>query len=419
MTTTSLAALETLTSPPGEAALQMPGYVAVLASDVVNGNPANAEYQGQPLGNLADQTSDAARATALTDLIGKWFEGSDMPAVEAGATYSVVAGPLYGDDSLPSSADDYQGQVGDCYLISALGAIADSSPQAIENMVIPDGVVNGIPTYTVRFFYQNATGACVPDYVTVNGLLPATGGSVVYAGPGADGSGGSRSWKRHTPSGTNRARRAATARTPTPPSPAAICSRLTSRSSAAPRRLSTRRPATCGGADRHRRPPGRRGGDGGDLHGRQRGAFRSTFFGERPRLRDRKLQPVKPDLPAEEPLGGDDPSPLTWAELCEFSPWMAVAGTQASRFGQRLPRWRRRQHHRRAPLASRQVPRWASPRQFTRRPYRLLWAGRARRMRRRWRFWRTREPGMPQDSTPASHIGAFDSVLADYGRIAS
>ena len=48
-----------------------------------------------------------------------------------------------------------QGAVGDCYLIAALGAIADSSPAAIENMIIPNGVENGIASWTVRFYYQD------------------------------------------------------------------------------------------------------------------------------------------------------------------------------------------------------------------------------------------------------------------------
>ena len=60
----ALAALEAITTPESEAALNVPNYVAVLASDVVNGNPANANYQGQPLGDLADQDSQQAMATA-------------------------------------------------------------------------------------------------------------------------------------------------------------------------------------------------------------------------------------------------------------------------------------------------------------------------------------------------------------------
>ena len=77
-------------------------------------------------------------------------------------SYSVVAGPLFGDNPDPaldvpsSSADMQQGGLGDCYLISALGSIADSSPAAIENMIIPNGVENGMASWTVRFYYQNS-----------------------------------------------------------------------------------------------------------------------------------------------------------------------------------------------------------------------------------------------------------------------
>jgi hypothetical protein len=91
---------------------------------------------------------------------------------------------------IPSSIDDEQGCIGDCYLISALGAIADSNPAAIENMIIPNGVENGIASYTVRFYYQNATtGVYVPDYVTVNAFMPTfSDGCVVFANPGPNGS---------------------------------------------------------------------------------------------------------------------------------------------------------------------------------------------------------------------------------------
>ena len=76
---TPWASWKPITSPQGEAALNVPDYVAVLANDVVWGNPANANYQGQPLGNLADQASDAGEATCLTDLVDKWFYGTDLP----------------------------------------------------------------------------------------------------------------------------------------------------------------------------------------------------------------------------------------------------------------------------------------------------------------------------------------------------
>ena len=96
------AALEMLTTPQNEACLNVPGYVSVLASDVVDGNPANANYQGQPLGNLADQPSGEAMATALNDLVGKWFYGTDLPAIPSYLSYDTVAGPLYGNNANPA-----------------------------------------------------------------------------------------------------------------------------------------------------------------------------------------------------------------------------------------------------------------------------------------------------------------------------
>jgi autotransporter-associated beta strand protein len=176
VTPSALEALQALTLPQSEASLDMPDYVAVLARDVVDGNPANAFYQGQPLGNLADQSSDQARGTAIEDLVGKWFYGTDTPAAEYGATYCVTAGPLFGDNpdpalDVPSSADMQQGDVGDCYFIAALGALAGSCPSAIENMFIDNGVENGMQTWTVRFYYDTPQGYTA-DYVTVNAMLP-------------------------------------------------------------------------------------------------------------------------------------------------------------------------------------------------------------------------------------------------------
>ena len=124
-------------------ALNMPGYVQVLASDVINGNPANATYQGQKLGNLAAGSSGAQ----LTDLVNKWFLGSDLPTLAATSlVYTSVAGSLF--PHTPSHNDEYQGELGDCYFISSLGTLADSNPAAVENMFIN----NGDGTYTVRFY---------------------------------------------------------------------------------------------------------------------------------------------------------------------------------------------------------------------------------------------------------------------------
>jgi hypothetical protein len=96
----------------------------------------------------------------------------------------------------PSHTDEYQGDLGDCYLISSLGTLADSNPAAIKNMIID----NGDGTFTVRFyagsigtFYNpdgsigvGFSGGVTADYVTVDRMLPASAyGTLGYADDGA------------------------------------------------------------------------------------------------------------------------------------------------------------------------------------------------------------------------------------------
>jgi hypothetical protein len=169
------------------AQFNMPNYVDVLASDVVNGNVANKHYQGAALGNLTVGSS----AAQLTKLIDKWFYGTDLPTLTSNSfAYAKASGSLF--PSIPSNKDEYQGELGDCYYISSLGTIADSNPAAIENMFIN----NGDGTYTVRFyggtyggFYNTngtlsdgfANGVGTASYVTVNLSLPTYYGTLIYA----------------------------------------------------------------------------------------------------------------------------------------------------------------------------------------------------------------------------------------------
>ncbi|MEN6458272.1 MAG: C2 family cysteine protease [Thermoguttaceae bacterium] len=150
--------------------LNIVSYVLVLANDVVNGSTANATYQSTTLGNLAAGDSNSK----LEKLINKWFYGTDLPTT----SYSydtATSGTLYGSSGA-SHTDEKQGDLGDCYLIAALGSIADSSQSAISSMLID----NGDGTYTVRFYYNG-----VADYVTVNTQLPVdSNGNLVYDGYG-------------------------------------------------------------------------------------------------------------------------------------------------------------------------------------------------------------------------------------------
>ncbi|MCE5266809.1 MAG: hypothetical protein LLG00_02855 [Planctomycetaceae bacterium] len=152
--------------------LNIVSYVAVLANDVVNGSVANAHYLSQTLGNLAVGSSN----TVLEKLINKWFYGTDLPATGGYSYDTATAGTLY-STSGPSHANEKQGDLGDCYLLSSLGSIADSSQAAIKNMIID----NGDGTWTVRFYYNGAA-----DYVTVNSQLPVDSrGNLVFDGYGA------------------------------------------------------------------------------------------------------------------------------------------------------------------------------------------------------------------------------------------
>jgi len=150
----------------------MPAYVRELARDVVNSNPANRTFKGQSAGNLAAGSS----STLLNNLVDKWFLGADEPVLtNSGLSYQFLVGNLF--NGTPSRNDAKQGQLGDCYFIAALSAIADKNPDAVRNLFID----NNDGSYTVRFYDATRTA----DYVTVNRRLPTnSAGRLEYSGYG-------------------------------------------------------------------------------------------------------------------------------------------------------------------------------------------------------------------------------------------
>jgi hypothetical protein len=151
--------------------LHMPGYVQDLANKIVSGDPANAHYQGQLLGNLHAGSSGAQ----LEKLVDKWFLGTDHPATTGGFTYALASGSLFGAG--PTYVDIRQGLLNDCYFLAGLAETSFRSPATIRNMFID----NGDGTYTVRFFHNGT-----PDYVTVDKYLPQrSDGTFAYANLGA------------------------------------------------------------------------------------------------------------------------------------------------------------------------------------------------------------------------------------------
>jgi hypothetical protein len=172
MTAAKFAALQDiageLNTPGG---LTASAYVQQITGDVVDGNSANARWNGGAstavaLGNL----SATSTATQVGELIGKWFLGTDLPSTNLSSTgespvsasYQASTLPLYGSTGAPAASDVNQGYIGDCYFMASLAEVAQQNPSAIENMIQSNG--NG--TYSVDFKINGAD-----DYVTVNSQL--------------------------------------------------------------------------------------------------------------------------------------------------------------------------------------------------------------------------------------------------------
>ena len=177
MTASKFAALQSfaaeLNAPSG---ISVSAYVQQITDDVIDGNSANATWNGgaSTATRLGDLTAASSQMQA-DDLIGEWFLGANLPSLNLTAvgqanlnpTYQNSTLPLYGPSGAPTYQDVNQGYLGDCYFLSSLGEIALKDPSAIESMISSNG--NG--TYAVRFMVDGQ-----PDYVTVNSELPVMSG---------------------------------------------------------------------------------------------------------------------------------------------------------------------------------------------------------------------------------------------------
>ena len=152
-------------------------YLATLLDNMVNGDPANQYFTGrnsltnmgntarQELGNLYPGSSE----TRMDKLISKWFYGTDNPATPYRYIYLDL--PLFFDGA--RAADVTQGQLGDCYLLSSLSAIAESSIASIDGRhpsVYPGDMFtdNQDGTYGVRFYDNHGA----ERWVTVDKYVP-------------------------------------------------------------------------------------------------------------------------------------------------------------------------------------------------------------------------------------------------------
>ncbi|MCC8984567.1 C2 family cysteine protease, partial [Bradyrhizobium acaciae] len=158
--------------------LSTSSYVFHLFVQLVDGNPANATWTGGTtsvaLGNLQVGTT----STQMSELIGKWFQGTDLPdptlppdAASSGWTlqgYSAVVGPLYSSAGAATVNDVCQGASGDCELMSGLIDLVVFHPQVMSSMIVD----NGNCTYGVRFYVNGQE-----TWETVNDEFPVVSGT--------------------------------------------------------------------------------------------------------------------------------------------------------------------------------------------------------------------------------------------------
>jgi hypothetical protein len=137
--------------------LGMPAFVADLSCRVVLGDPANAHFRGQPLGDLEPGSS----GKHLEALVKKWFFGADHPQIDSKFHYQRAAGVLF--DGAPKLPDLHQGDLGDCFFLAALGEVALRNPEQIQRMFGD----NHDGTFTVRFYRDGK-----PVFLTVDRFLP-------------------------------------------------------------------------------------------------------------------------------------------------------------------------------------------------------------------------------------------------------
>ncbi|MGH7179935.1 MAG: C2 family cysteine protease, partial [Tepidisphaeraceae bacterium] len=121
-------------------------------------------------------------ATFGGNSISRELNGQDLadPTLAAGASgYTDFSDQPLFPQSGPGADDICQGQLGDCYFLSTLSAIAKVNPQVIRNSVVDLG--DG--TYAVQFY--NGT---TPTFVRVDGELPTySWGGLAYSRAGRQG----------------------------------------------------------------------------------------------------------------------------------------------------------------------------------------------------------------------------------------
>jgi hypothetical protein len=129
-----------------------------------------------------DDSSDIFTGTGTVNTIKAFAggvamtTGASLANPKDSGTTSKLTGSLFGTG--PVATDINQGDVGDCYFMSSLAAIAGEQPALLQQSAVDMG--DG--TYIVKFM-----SGSTPSYVRVSNSVPTSSGYALYARPGSDG----------------------------------------------------------------------------------------------------------------------------------------------------------------------------------------------------------------------------------------
>ncbi len=141
--------------------------------------PKDASVRGKSGDSWSLATSDGAHNTKFVDTCGTLMApvpGKDPPVcVGDTGTLKTLSGPLFACD--PAVGAVVQGAIGDCWLVSAVDAIANVAPLKLRELFTE----NDDGTVTVSFSrFDHDTGRVCKQPITVDNTAYAKGGELLY-----------------------------------------------------------------------------------------------------------------------------------------------------------------------------------------------------------------------------------------------
>ncbi len=147
-------------------------------SDIIK-NISSAEYSYNTIHQISQFYQPFTKDTTNANYVPLTLAGQKLSdPTDSGTTGNASSFPLFNDGRVYYN-DIGQGYLGDCYFLAGLASLASMQPETILQSIAPMG--DG--TYGVRFYNDNG----VPQYLRIDGDIPASGGYPKYANFGTGG----------------------------------------------------------------------------------------------------------------------------------------------------------------------------------------------------------------------------------------